>query len=496
MDKLIISKINNVFIQIECDDGIAMELAEHFKFRVPGYQFMPAFKNKMWDGYIRLFDRRTHQLYAGLYHYVKEFADERTYDIEFIGDGTGLIEKQKVDIDEILKPLTITAGGKPIELYAEQVKGVLTGLENTRALLLSPTSSGKSLIIYVMIRYFLDMYDDDVLLIVPRTSLVEQMYSDFEDYSEQDPFNVEENFHKIYAGADKNNFKQRVVISTWQSIRTLKKPWFQRFGMVIGDEAHDFQAKSLTGIMERCTETKYRIGLTGTLNDSTTHRLVLEGLFGKVNKITTTKKLMEQGKVAKLKIQVLLLKYKDAVRKACARLSYPDEIDLIVSLEERNKFITNLACDLKGNTLVLFQYVEKHGKPLYEMIKEKAGPNRKVFYVSGETKVDVREGIRALVEKENDAIIVASFGTFSTGINIKRVHNIIFASPSKSIIKILQSIGRVLRLSGDGIDSTVYDLSDDMSWKSHKNYALKHGKVRVDLYSREEFDYKIYEVDL
>jgi len=171
-------------------------------------------------------------------------------------------------------------------------------------------------------------------------------------------------------------------------------------------------------------------------------------------------------------------------------------MDFIVRHEKRNNFITNLALDLDGNSLVLFQYVEKHGKPLYDLIKNKAHSKRKVFYVSGETGVDVREEIRRITEGEKNAIIVASLGTFSTGINIRNLHNIIFASPSKSQIKILQSIGRGLRRSEDGRTTRLYDLADDLSWKARKNYTLTHAGERIKIYTREKFNYKIYEIDL
>ena len=345
------------------------------------------------------------------------------------------------------------------------------------------------------------MYDNDVLIIVPTTSLVEQMYTDFEDYSEFDNWNAQKECHRIYAGRDKFNFKERVTITTWQSIYKLDHEWFQRYGMVIGDEAHTFKAKSLTAILEKCTEAKYRIGTTGTLDGTQTHQLVLEGLFGPVYKVTTTKDLIDRNALADLDIKILLLKYKDEICRQIAKSKYQEEVDFIVKYHPRNNFISNLAMDQKGNTLILFQYVEKHGKPLHNMLKEKFDKmpretERKLFYVSGETDVDTREQIRAITENEDDAIIVASMGTFSTGINIKRLHNIIFASPSKSQIRVLQSIGRGLRKTKDGQDTQVFDIADDLHWKSKKNYTLQHAAVRIAIYSKEKFNYEIHEIKI
>jgi len=272
--------------------------------------------------------------------------------------------------------------------------------------------------------------------------------------------------------------------------------WFEEFGMVVGDEAHNFKAKSLTSVLTKCHNAEYRFGTTGTLDGTQTHKLVLEGLFGPVHHVTTTKELMDEGSLASLNINVLLLKYSDALCKELKDAKYQEEIDFLVSNESRNKFIRNLALDQEGNTLVLFQYVEKHGKPLHDLIRSAAADGRQVFFVSGGTDVEGRERVRQITEKEKDAIIVASIGTFATGINIRNIHNVIFASPSKSQIRVLQSIGRGLRKADDGRDTTLYDIADDLHWKSHKNYTLNHSAERIKIYSKEKFPFKIYEISL
>lgn len=499
MDVIKIKKKNEAFLEIITEPSIEHELAEHFCFFVPGYKFMPAYKNRMWDGKIRLYDLRKKTLYTGLFQYIKEFADARQYDIELDNGTYGMPgAKNIIDIPALLNELTLTAGGNKITPRDYQLEALEHALSNSQSLLLSPTASGKSLIIYMAIRFFLEASDQSILLIVPTTSLVEQMYSDFADYSQFDEWNVEENCHKIYAGREKYNIPNRVVITTWQSIYKEKSEWFQPFGMVVGDEAHSFKAKSLTAILEKCTECKFRMGTTGTLDGTQTHQLVLEGLFGPVHKVTTTKKLMDSNDLAQLDINILLLKYADEFCKV--KRDYQAEMDFIVKYEPRNNFISNLAMDSVGNTLILFQYVDKHGKPLHNMLTDKFKKmdiiDRRLFYVSGETDVDTREEIRAITENESDAIIVASMGTFSTGINIKRLHNIIFASPSKSQIRVLQSIGRGLRKSSDGINTKVYDIADDLHWKSRKNYTLVHAAERIKIYSKEKFDYKLYDINI
>ena len=493
-------KVNHAYLQVDCDDrSTLMELSEFFQFYVPGYQHMPAYKNRLWDGKIRLLCPRTNKIYAGLYDYILAFAaaEGRGYEIEDVDDPVYGPPRSVEDPDmSFVEGISVSSKGQPIKPRDYQLEAVAHGLKDKRALLLSPTASGKSLIIYLLCRWYLEYHDDKILIIVPTTSLVEQMYSDFEDYaSADDSFDVSEYCHKIYGGKDKTH-DARVIISTWQSIYKLQKPWFKNFGCVIGDEAHNFKAKSLTSILTKLEEAEYRFGTTGTLDGTQTHKLVLEGLFGPVKHVTSTRELMDSGSLATLDINVLLLKYPEEVRKSVKGSKYHEELEFIVTNEARNKFIRNLALDQNGNTLVLFQYVEKHGKPLHDMIRTKAADNRHVFYVSGETDVEGREQVRQITEKESDAIIVASQGVFSTGVNIRNIHNIIFASPSKSQIRVLQSIGRGLRKSDDGRDTVLYDLADDLHWGKSKNYTLNHSAERIKIYSKEKFNFQIYEIPL
>lgn len=484
-------KLNHSILQVECDFGQAQELNEFFSFFVPGYKFMPAFRNKLWDGKIRLFNIRNNTLPAGLVEHLEKFAAQRSYTIHTekteYGYPDNAANYAKIDPQEIMD--FVHGINLPYQIRDYQFDAVCKGLERSRAILLSPTGSGKSLIIYVLMRYYLDQYSEGqkVLIIVPTTSLVEQMTNDFKDYGYQI-----ENVHKIYSGKDKDT-ECPIIISTWQSIYKLGSPWFEQFGMVIGDECHGFKSKSLTTIMNKCTEAQYRFGTTGTLDGTQTHELVLQGLFGRVHKVTTTRTLQDNDTLAKLEIRRLVLEYKEDIGKQ----SYQDEIDYIVRHEKRNQFIRNLALDQKGNTLVLFQFVEKHGKILHSLIEEKAHEERKVFFVSGATETSDREAIRKITEKQSDAIIVASLGTFSTGINIRNLHNIIFASPSKSQIRVLQSIGRGLRKSDDERVTQLYDITDDLSnGTTQQNFALLHSYERLKMYKAENFIYKTYKVEI
>ena len=476
---LIISKKNEVYLNIKTEPNYARELSDFFTFEVPGARFMPSYRNKYWDGKIRLFNQMNGEVYVGLLPYIEEFAKRNELDIEYKEGVKDEGEHRTSILGGFVRRVSPKSKGKTLQIRNYQMDAFTHAVRNNRSLLLSPTASGKSLIIYLLSRWY---ESNRVLILVPTTSLVEQMYSDFIDYGY-----LEAKMQKIYQGHSREITKE-VTISTWQSLYKMPKKFFEQFGCILGDEVHLFKAKSLTGIMNKLHLCKYRHGFTGTLDGTQTHRLVLEGLFGSVNKVTTTKDLMDNKTLAKLKIKCLVLQYPDADCKFMKDQNYQDEVDLIVRDERRNKFIVDLTTHLKGNTLLLFQFVEKHGSVLYDMLKDL---DRKVFYVHGGTDAQTRENIREITEKEKSAIIVASYGTFSTGINIRNLHNVIFSSPSKSRIRVLQSVGRGLRKGSEKSTATLYDIADDFTWKSRQNFTLRHFMERINIYNEEEFDYEI-----
>ena len=508
--KLKVRMKNHSEVYVVCEPSVQQELSDFFSFFVPGYEYMPKYKNYKgkrrqgyrkgsWDGKMYLYNRDTSTLPTGLYGYLDQFIQPRNYEIEVEHDnyyglpGTNT-DVHAADLEEWIRQLKLSTKGVPIMPRDYQFNGVVQALTEKRAILLSPTSSGKSLMLYLLVRKRLEESKKKILLIVPTTNLVQQMYRDFEDYSQMNDFSVEANCHRIMEGRPKHNIKQRVFISTWQSIFRLEREWFQQFGTILGDECHHFTAKSLTGIMNKAAEADYRIGVTGTLDDAECHKLQLQGHFGRIYRVTTTKDLMDEGSVEQLKINTVVLKYPEAEARAVKKMEYHDEMMFLAGHEKRNNFITNMALDLNGNTLIMFRFVETHGKVLYDLLKEKAHKRRKIFFVSGDTDVETRDQVRDIVEKEKNAIIVGSLGTFSTGVSINNLHNMIFAAPSKSLIKVLQSVGRILRKSKDGQQATMYDIVDDLHFRQYKNYSLRHGAERAKYFSKERFNNKIYEV--
>ena len=467
-DTVTVSKVNEVFLKVDCDDGLAKELFEFFSFKVPNAKFMPSFKNRMWDGKVYLFSIKTHKIYIGLLPYVDEFCRERGYNFEGVEDILGN-KTRALCSQKWLASLDL-----PFEPREYQIDAFNTAIQYGRQLLLSPTASGKSLIIYMLARY----YNKKTVIIVPTTSLVEQMSKDFVDYGYKEPI------CKIYHGQEV--FDAPITITTWQSFAKAPKKTLESFDMVVGDEAHLFKANVLKGILEKMKNTALRFGTTGTLDGTEVHRLQLEGLFGPVKKVTTTAELMEEGTIANLNIDILILKHKKVKLE-----NYQEEMDYLVGNDSRNEFICNLVYSLKGNTLVLFQYVQKHGEVLHGKMFKRLGD--KLHYVFGGTDVTDREDVRTIVEKSNNNVILASYGTFSTGVNIKKIDNIIFASPSKSRIRNLQSIGRGLRKGKDKDTMRLFDIADDIGGK---NYTLNHCKERINIYNEEGFNYDIKQFEL
>jgi len=491
-----VESIDEVRYYVKAEKGLKQELRDYFSFMVPGAQYMPMFKRRLWDGKIRLYDILSSTLPRGLKTYLEKFCADRGYSLHVKETKNSLCSTEE-QLLRFYDSLKVSVRKKDVRMHPHQQQAILHALNNHRSVIISPTGSGKSLIIYVLVRFLQTVIGTDrkILILVPTVGLVNQMESDFFDYSGQDKsWSCKKYIHKISAGEDKETNKQ-IVISTWQSIYKLPKEWFDKFDAIFFDECHQAKAESINFIGQKLSKAWFRIGTTGTLQQTQAHRLNIEGILGPAAQFINTKNLMNKGLLATLGIDCIMLKYTEAEKYLLKKQKYVDEIKWIVTNEQRNEFIKELALRTKGNTLILFNYVEIHGKPLASLI-EAAGSNRKVYLIHGKTEADAREYIRRVVDREKDAILVASFGTTSAGINIVNLDNIIFASPTKSVIRLLQSIGRGLRVSEKKKTLKVYDIVDDLSWKSHKNHVYRHFEERVKIYKKEKFDYKIVSMEL
>lgn len=454
------------------------EISDRFSFTIPNARFDPRVKNKMWDGRIRLLNQFTGLIYRGLVPEIVEFARQRGYDV-VCDDNFGDAPVSEIELQQFLDSIP----NLPFKPAPDQVEALLWITRKKSATILAPTGSGKSYIIYLSMLWF----SKRTLIVVDSVGLVKQMTTDLVSYG-TDPSMI----HTITSGVEKN-INAPIVISTWQSIWKLDREWFNKFGFIVGDEVHGFKAKSLVSLMSKTSGIPNRLGTTGTFDDVQAHEMVIRGLFGPVKRTATTAELINAGRLSKLQIKCIVLNYPEKVRAAIAR-NYPAELSAIKTNIERTKFIANLACSLKGNVLILFQHVETHGDLLEQAIKERT--SRTVLYVHGGIDGDIREEYRQLMNSSTDNIFLASYGTSSKGINIPSITNVILASPSKAKIRILQSIGRSIRLHGSDKVATLYDIADNLSISGYENYTLKHFKRRIELYNVEDFDYKIYNVSL
>ena len=469
---------------LEGDESLKKAVMMNFRFRPDGYQFAPNYQFGIWDGWIYPIKPHTFNFGKGLINEIIR----KNPDIKFnIINNNKSIDLELCNIDNI------SNGKDNITPYDYQITGAEYILSNKSGIIESPTGSGKSLLQYLIVKSLLNKGFKKILILVPTVSLVDQLFGDFKDYSFLDEsFDTDNNCHLISGGKEKSSDKP-VYISTWQSIYTIKdKKYFKEFDAVLVDECHLAPSKSISNILMSCINAIVKGGFSGTLEDTEDNMISLLGLFGDVFKTATTRELMDRGILSDILVKSLILKHKHDN----GFMEYKDEIDYLVSHEKRNKLITNLASSLDGNTLILFDLVQKHGKVLLKILKDEY-PDKDIYYVSGEVKKSKREEIRKLLEDKDDAIIIASYKTFQAGINIKRLHNVIFASPSKSKIRIFQSIGRGLRTHSTKSHATIYDLCDDLRCKTKReNYALQHFRKRVELYKKEKFKMKVMELDI
>lgn len=467
-----ITKVCESYALLTCEASTLRELSEKFTFEVPGAKFSPSYRARRWDGKIRMIAARGRVL-LGLVPTVVAYAQSLGYTTQ---DDTDVSQTKAFSLSEaheFTKTLNL-----PFEPRDYQLRAFALAIRSSRCVLISPTGSGKSLIAYMIARY----HNRKTLIVVPTISLVAQMTSDFAKYG------YEKDVHGITAGVQKTSDCD-ITITTWQSVFDQPAEFFSDFELIIGDEAHTFKAKSLTSLLTKMKNTALRVGMTGTLDNVHVHELVLNGLFGPIHQITTASDLMNASTLANLRIRILVLSHPQKVSIS----SYAEEMDILTSSVSRNKFIRNLACSLKGNTLILFQYVEKHGKILADMISEKTD---KIHFLHGEVDLQAREAARHTVETNTSQIIIASYGVFSTGVDIRNLHNIIFASPSKSRVRVLQSIGRGLRISDNKAQCDLYDIADELKLSNRRNYTLNHMVERVKMYSAENFPYEIHNISL
>ena len=343
MSELTIHYYNETYCKVEAPDTVLYELNDLFSFYVPGFRYMPDYKNKIWDGKTRLFYIDSQMLMVGHVGKVVKFCQQNNISYSIDDKVKNQISNPDYDYDDVenfLNNLDLRLkNGKAISPYEEQRKAVHTALKTRRRLLISPTSSGKSLITFLILEYYMrNGINGQFLVTVPRVALVKQLYDNFLEYIHDGCAMTPDDVHAIFASKEKTT-NHKITIATWQGIYKMPKNWFKRFSVGICDEAHEAKSGSLQTIYRNLVNAKYKIGMTGTLDDSKLNPLIIEGLTGYTTHITKTKELMEQGKVAPLKIKTMFFKYSHDESFSIKKFTYTEEIKYIVHHEKRNRKI-------------------------------------------------------------------------------------------------------------------------------------------------------------
>jgi len=477
--------VDEVNVYIDSDEAIQREINGYFKFRVPNYEMLRRQNPRLfyWDGYKHLYNSRKQHLPYGLLEKLYGFCKERKYKLTL--DPKILANKNNVSKKEFKS--FIDGLDLPFEPRDYQLEATHNSINKKHLTIESPTASGKSFFLYMFTRWCLEKTKGKVLIIVPTITLTSQMASDFVDYGFKD------HVHSISGGVDKDDNNSMVYCSTWQSLVDMKEKYFDKFETVILDEVHicasdDATVKKIQKILANITKAHYRIGCTGTLRDGKLNRLQVIGMFGTIFKATGTKELMDRGLLAKLNIKSIFINYPKEIISEVRKLDWQQQLEFMESVDNpRQQLVVDVAKSQTKNTLVLFRKIEQ-GRYIEEQLIAKT--SKKVYYVDGSVKSTEREDIRKKMEIENNAILVASFGTFSVGCNVKNLHCVIYASSSKSKIRVLQSLGRGLRVHGEESVTTLIDFIDNFG------HFAKHYKERKSYYDSEQFQIKEIEIEL
>ena len=479
-----IQKQNNSYVQLHCDESMNHKIYCLFSAFQPGYKFSPRFKHKIWDGKIHCYSPITQLLPIGLVDNLLNWCKKNNYTYKLFGldDFKDTISYE--DVKEYVNSQITKFDARDYQLNA-----IYRALTNKRGVLLSCTGSGKSLMIYGILKYLIARKNKrHLLLIVPNVSLVEQMYSDFIDYGWE---NIENDVEKLYSGMDPT-FRTPVLISTWQSLESQDKDFFAEYQGIIVDECQGSKSSVLARIVKQCVGADYKIGTTGTLPTELADQLVINGVLGNNIFELKSKTLIDLGYLTKIVVASIFVKYTDEFIKANRDRTYQEEVKIVEEKPERNKSLNFVIDHSKptDNILILVNHKD-HLKSVKEYLNL-AYPERKVSIIMGEVKAKERESIRTGMEYEDGTLLVCTYQTMSAGVNIPKLHAVMLYANSKSRIKVLQSIGRGLRKHVSKNKVIIYDIIDDLSYKTrtgkaHKNYCMQHYDERLSYYKEQEF---------
>lgn len=512
---LTIEKINETFFRLSCNEYTELrKIYDYFKVMIDNAKFSPRYKSGIWDGKISPFDLRTQTIPIGLWKELLEYCNKNDIKYAFIGmQPSELFKDDKYTLPFInMYTEKVIEENLPFILRENQKMAVYYAMQFKKCVLLLATGFGKSIVIYELIRLLYSTKEADrILLVVPNINLVNQMRANFlDDYNWEE---CDDNCYllcndtkpKIKAAIAQNMIDKPILITTWQSIIRKPDPWFKQWDALIVDEVHGVtnSGKSLQGISKKCTEARYKIGLTGTLGESDIDKQTTIGYIGPVAYIVKSKELIESDVLSRIEIKNLIIRYNDEVSLQGLGKDYHTETELIESIPERMTVIKDIFDKIEEgqNTLILAKHI-KHMKDITEYLKQTLDSKYTIKMVYGSVQGDVREQIRVDMSNGHNYVLVASFAIAGTGWNIPAIHHLIFAASYKAKIKVLQSCGRGLRKAKDKLKVCLWDIVDDFSEKQktgrriHKNHSYKHYEKRKSFYDEEGFPNEDIDVQL
>lgn len=487
-------------------------------------KFNWAVKNGLASPMVYFFNRNERTFPLGLVSKVHKILKENTtgYKIELTKDLINIFTppygKFKIeDLDPFIKSLKLYNYIEGCEIVPRdyQLKLVHEALNTRRCCLMAATGSGKSLNLYIITRYMLEKENSDVLLIVPSMGLVNQLYSDFEnDYGWKEikefcsPLHSQIKDGKLTKkqkeqlaeiNLSEDSVLKRVVITTWQTLQHKEDNFFKRFKAIIIDETHVAKADVLQKILSLCTNSTLKVGVSGTIPEDDIAAALIEGALGAKKTIIRSKELIDRGILTKVEIISILLPYEETSKKLLNRHDYDGQMAL-ANYNSSKRDLLRLLIESKQirpneNTIILFKNVDTLQN--MKLFFEKNYPEFKSVLYYGDVDSNERESLRKQLEDNGGHLVFGSYATLKQGINIKRLHNVFLAESSKSLIMIIQSIGRGLRLHEDKTVCRVFDPVDDCSyWTIPRkgnpphlklNFAMTQYETRQQYYRDEEF---------
>jgi superfamily II DNA or RNA helicase len=497
MPHLTFKQLNNLDAAVYCDEEQQLELTEYFATRVPGFQFHPKFKARIWDGYYRFYTSYRGTLPLGLLYLARKFVIDNGYTSN-VDDVLAAQVDSSLSHEQAKQFISTVKLNPQFVVRDYQLESISSSLRFRRGIILSPTGSGKSLVIYLIIRYLLDVKHQRVLLIVPNISLVEQMWSDFEEYGWKER---DKRSSILYSGKEMQT--KELLISTWQSVYKRPPEFFESFGALLLDECHTVaKSVSIAELCKKCVNANYRVGFTGTLPPERIDHLTVQSYLGPQLFSSTSSEMIDKGILSQAVVASLILRYPEHIVEEMKRTSYEEEEQFVTSTPLRMQVFDFIFSHTpKGeNFLVLCQKIE-HLKAIEKYLETKLSDEYSLYVIYGEVSAKEREAIRKLTDERSNVIIIGTHATMSTGINIKRLHNVIFASSYKSKVKVLQSVGRGLRLHSSKERLILWDVVDDLSWMStrgtkKRNYLLHHFSERVRFYKEQGFRIVTHQLQL